>query len=159
MDTNMRNYVNELMPWLACSSRIRGAESSGNTHRCRSLSTWRHAVPLASRFFVSPIPHFCLYVWLPLCSWPRPFPQSKWHTFFPKKKNLNPVYTFSRKGWNFVESYGRRSPWSTPSLVRIVTHFVHFLKSWRQIFSIKTIKSSKIDNKMNTAWEQKETKS
>ena len=48
------------------------------------------------------------------------------------------------KSWNFVESCGRKSPWCTPSLVRIGTHLVHFLMSRRQIFSIKSIKSSKL---------------
>ena len=37
--------------------------------------------------------------------------------------------------------------------------FSSFLKRRRQIFSIKTIKSSKIDNKMNTARERGESKS
>ena len=41
-----------------------------------------------------------------------------------------------------MESCCRRSPWCIPSLVRIGTHFVHFLKSRRQIFSLKTISSS-----------------
>ena len=49
-----------------------------------------------------------------------------------------------RKSWNFVVSCCRRSLWSTPSLVRIRTHLVHFLKSRRQIFSMKSIKSSKL---------------
>ena len=63
------------------------------------------------------------------------------------------------KSWNFVESCGRTSPWCSPSLVRIGTHLVHFWKSRRQIFSIKSTKSSKIINEMSTARERRESKS
>ena len=63
------------------------------------------------------------------------------------------------KSSNFVESCCRRSPWCSPSLVRIGSHLVHFLMSKRQIFSIKSLKNSKIDNEMNTARERGESKS
>ena len=63
------------------------------------------------------------------------------------------------KSWNFVESCCKGSPWCTPSLVRIGSHLAHFLMSRRQIFSIKSIKSSKIDNEMYTARERRERKS
>ena len=53
------------------------------------------------------------------------------------------------KSWNFVESCGRTSPWCTPILVRIGTHLVHFWKSRRQNFSIKSTKRSKIGGKKN----------
>ena len=48
------------------------------------------------------------------------------------------------KSWNFVESCGRRSPWCIPNLVIMGTHLVYFSKCRRQIFSIKSIKSSKL---------------
>ena len=75
---------------------------------------------------------------------------NKWGTVRERREN---------KSWKFVESCGRKSPWCIPSLVRIGTHLVHFLKSRRQIFSMKSIKSSKIDNEMNTVRERRESKS